>query len=166
MVMAMVWLLGLAAPAPAQEGPAEQDVAGMRPAEVGRLLDAYATMRAQEMLALSDQQYGPFVQQFKRLQEVRRRLQAERGRLIADLQRLTRADANPSEGLLKQALADLASLEARGRDESTRALAALDGVLTLRQQVRFRVFEEMMERRKLELMTRARQTARRGAARR
>jgi hypothetical protein len=37
-----------------------------------------------------------------------------------------------------------------------RSLAAVDEVLTLRQRVRFRVFEEQMERRKLELMSRAR----------
>lgn len=150
----------------AQESADNQEMNGLPAGEVGRLLDAYATMRAQEMLALTEQQYGPFVQQFRRLQAVRRGIQADRTRLLLDVQRMTRADANPSDAALRQALADLNALDVRARDENTRAVAALDGILSLRQQVRFRVFEEQMERRKLELMQRARQTVRRGGARR
>ena len=39
-------------------------------------------------------------------------------------------------------------------------MEAVDQVLDLRQQARFRVFEEQMERRKVELLLRARQANR------
>jgi len=41
-----------------------------------------------------------------------------------------------------------------------KAYEAIDQILNLRQQAKFRVFEELMERRKLELVTRARQANR------
>jgi hypothetical protein len=41
-----------------------------------------------------------------------------------------------------------------------KAYDAIDQVLDVRQQAKFRVFEELMERRKLELVTRARQANR------
>ena len=47
-----------------------------------------------------------------------------------------------------------------GEADARKALDALDQTLDLRQQARFRVFEEQMERRKLELVTRARQANR------
>jgi len=50
----------------------------------------------------------------------------------------------------------------RSAAELRRAYDALDEVLDVRQQARFRTFEEMLERRKLDLLMRARQ----GAARR
>ncbi len=43
---------------------------------------------------------------------------------------------------------------------SARRPSAVDDVLTVRQQAQFRVFEEQMERRKLELLMRARQANR------
>ena len=42
----------------------------------------------------------------------------------------------------------------------SKAYDAIDQVLDLRQQAQFRVFEEQMERRKIELVTRARQANR------
>ena len=41
-----------------------------------------------------------------------------------------------------------------------KAYEGIDQVLDVRQQAKFRVFEELMERRKLELVTRARQAKR------
>jgi hypothetical protein len=40
-----------------------------------------------------------------------------------------------------------------------RAYESLDEVLDVRQQARFRIFEEMIERRKMDLLMRARQAA-------
>ncbi|MGE3842257.1 MAG: hypothetical protein AB7I50_11775 [Vicinamibacterales bacterium] len=135
------------------------------PTEVVRLLDAYAVVQAQDMLQLDDQQYPRFVQRFRALQDARRRTAQARLRLLQDLQRQTRRDAREGDAVWRQGLADLKSLEDRGREEVARSLAALDEVLSLRQQVRFRLFEEQMERRKLELMARARQAVRPGARR-
>ena len=52
----------------------------------------------------------------------------------------------------------------RAAVELRRAYDALDEVLDVRQQARFRMFEEMIERRKLDLLMRARQRGRRGGA--
>ena len=51
-------------------------------------------------------------------------------------------------------------LDARAVADVRKAHDALDQVLDVRQQARFRVFEENMERRKLELVARARQANR------
>ena len=52
------------------------------------------------------------------------------------------------------------ALDARARVEDEKAYEAINQVLDIRQQAKFRVFEENMERRKLELVTRARQVNR------
>jgi hypothetical protein len=57
------------------------------------------------------------------------------------------------EGVLKS----LQELEARTAAELRKAYDELDQVLDVRQRARFRVLEEQVERRKIELLTRARQ---------
>ena len=54
----------------------------------------------------------------------------------------------------------MTDLDARTAAEVKKSYEGIDQVLDLRQQVRFRVFEEQMERRKIELVTRARQNNR------
>jgi len=148
-----------AAAQPAQPGmpagPGE-----MSPAQVQQLFDAMLVMQAQEALSLSEQQYGQFLTRLKLLQDTRRRNQQERFRLIGELQRLThpgRPRASASDGELKERLGALHELEARSAVEVRRAYTAIDEVLDPQQQARFRVFEEQIERRKLELIGRARQ---------
>ena len=51
----------------------------------------------------------------------------------------------------------LQEIESRTAAEVRKAYTALDEVLDVRQQARFRVFEEQVERRKIELLMRARQ---------
>jgi hypothetical protein len=51
-------------------------------------------------------------------------------------------------------------LEAQSAAELRRAYDGIDEVLDVRQQARFRVFEEQIERRKLDLISRARQNNR------
>src|SRR5438128_1485541 len=67
--------------------PPQPDVA---PAEIQRLFDAYIVMQAQQDLQLTDEQFPRFLTQIKALQQVRRRTDAERGRILQDLRRLTR----------------------------------------------------------------------------
>ncbi len=62
--------------------------------------------------------------------------------------------------LIRERLAALQELESRNAAESRKAYSDLDALLDPRQQARFRVFEDQIERRKLELMLRARQNAR------
>jgi hypothetical protein len=164
-------LLALCASARAQEPaaqtpaapPVQRPLAGlgddMTPPEIQRLFDAYLVMEAQQALTLSDQQYPQFLTRLKALQETRRRNQQQRNQLMMELQRLTspRAAVRADEAMLKERLNALQELESRSAAELRRAYAALDEVLEVRQQARFRVFEEQIERRKLELLMRARQ---------
>jgi rubrerythrin len=132
----------------------------MRPAEIQKLFDAYLVMEAQQALALSDEQYPQFVARLRALQETRRRHQQERTQLMQQLQRLTNPRAQPPAGdanMIKERLTALQELESRTAAEMRRAYNALDEVLDVRQQARFRVFEEQIERRKIELLIRARQ---------
>jgi hypothetical protein len=97
----------------------------------------------------------------KTLQEVRRRNQQARQRILQDLGRLS-ADPGqkPDEGALRERLKALADHDERAAAELRQAYEALDGVLDLRQRARFRIFEERMERQKLELLMKARQANR------
>ena len=134
----------------------------LAPAEVQRLFDAYVLMQAQQRLSLSDQQYPQFLQRLKALQDVRRQAQAARVALIQELARGTSGTpgAAQDEAGLKDALRRLREADERAVVDTRRAIDALDQVLDLQQQARFRVFEEQMERRKVELVLRARQAAR------
>lgn len=146
----------------AQVAPPDQRVpelgGDMRPAEIQRLFDAYLVMEAQRALGLSEQQYPPFLTRLRILQETRRRNAQQRTQLIAELQRLTsgRPGVKPDEAALTERLNTLQELESRAAAESRKAYSALFDVLDIRQQARFRVFEEQIERRKLELLMRAR----------
>jgi len=142
---------------PGGGAPLEQP--GVSPAEIQRMFDAYALLQAQEQLKISDEHYPQFLTRFKALQDVRRKALQERTRIIQDLRRLTN-DAQPDDGQMKDRLKALQELEVRSAADVRKAYDGIDQVLDLGQQAKFRVFEELMERRKLELVTRARQANR------
>jgi len=130
----------------------------MSPAEIQKLFDAYLVMEAQQALELTDDQYAPFLTRLRGLQETRRRNQQERFRLMGELQRLSAPRRKVVEdAALKERLAALQELESRTAAELRKAYTSVDEVLDLRQQARFRIFEEQIERRKLALLMRARQ---------
>ena len=132
---------------------------GMTPAEIQKLFDAYLIMEAQQALNLTDQQYPQFLARLKALQDTRRRTQQERIQVMGQLQRLTnpRVGARAAEAAIKERLSMLQEIESRPAAAVRQADTALDEVLDVRQQARFRVFEEQVERRKIELLMRARQ---------
>src|SRR6202163_695667 len=146
---------------PAGPGPGNDNVP---PAEIQRLFDAYALVQAQAQLKLSDDQYPPFLARYKALQDLRRRSQNERGRIIQDLRRLSMEDAKSDDGQLRDRIKALQDQEAQAAADVKKAYDAVDQLLDVRQQARFRVFEEQMERRKIDLVTRARQTNRQNRA--
>jgi hypothetical protein len=140
----------------------EADLAGQAPPQVVRLLDAWALRRARATLALEPPQVAPFMRRFRQLQELRRRHLMLRGRLLLRLQQLSGTGEAPSDdAALRHGLEQLRDHEAAARAETTRAIEQIDAVLTVPQQARFRLFEEQLERRKLELLSRARERARR-----
>jgi len=126
------------------------------PGEIQRMFDSYALMQAQDQLKISDEQFPQFLARFKALQDARRRSLQDRTRIVQELRVLVNAP-QPDEAQMKDKLKALADVDARAADEVKKAQDAVDQVLDVRQQAKFRVFEENMERRKLELVTRARQ---------
>jgi septal ring factor EnvC (AmiA/AmiB activator) len=131
--------------------------------ELVNMLDTYAIVRAQAELTLNDAQYAQFVTRLKRLQEARRRNQRERNQILQDLRRLTGplAPAPVDETVVRERLKALRDHDERATVEMRKAYETLDEVLDVRQQARFRIFEETIERRKLDLVLRARERANR-----
>jgi hypothetical protein len=130
----------------------------MPAAEVERLFDGYVAMQAQEALQLTDEQLPQFLARLKVLQNARRNLLRERRLLVAELARALRA-APPPEAKLRELLQRIRGLRAANDEETRKAYAAIDEVLDVAQQARFRVFEESVERRKFDLVLRARRSA-------
>jgi hypothetical protein len=134
---------------------------GLPPGELAAMLDTYAIVQAQKALGLDDDQYARFIPAVKRLQEVRRRHQRERNRLIQDLRRMTgpQAPGPPDTTAVADTLRRLREHDEQAAAALRTAYEALDQTLDPVQQARFRVFEETIERRKLDLLLRARQRA-------
>lgn len=167
-VLAAVLLMALSTSALAQEyqaQPGRQPLPGldnsdMTPGEIQKLFDAYLVMEAQQALSLTDEQYPRFLTRLRALQETRRSNQQQRFKVMGELQRLTNPRQQPvrgEEAMITERLAALQELESRTAAELRKAYTALDEVLDIRQQARFRIFEEQIERRKIELLMRARQ---------
>jgi Spy/CpxP family protein refolding chaperone len=140
-------------------GAAAGEDAAVTPAEIRKMFDSYALMQAQDQLHITDEQFPKFLSRFKALQDVRRRTLGERNRLLQELRRLAN-DPQADEAAMKDRVKALEDLDDRSHVDIRRAYDAIDQVLDARQQARFRVFEEVMEQRMLQLITRARQANR------
>jgi hypothetical protein len=148
-------------PEPRQgQGKSAQQADRLEIAELQRLFDAYMVMQAQEALQLDDAQFGQFLPKLKALQDTRRRNEQARNQLVGELGRLTvPSAATIDEAAVRERLRALQELEGRSAAELRRAYDTIDQQLDVRRQARFRVFEQNMERRKLQLMLRARRGA-------
>jgi len=157
-------ICAVAVPASAQRAgraapPVAQDEVTVTPAEVQRMFDSYALMQAQEQLKIDENQFPQFLTRFKALQDIRRQLQQQRARRLNALRGLVN-QPQADEAAIREQLKGLQELDARGDADIKKAYDAIDQILDVRQQAKFRIFEEVMERRKLELVTRARQANR------
>ena len=132
---------------------------GVTPGEIQRMFDSYALMQAQDQLKITDDQFPQFLGRFKALQDVRRKALQDRTRLVQELRVLVN-QPQPDEPQMKDRIKALQDVDARAAADIKKAEEAVDQMLDVRQQAKFRVFEENMERRKLELVTRARQANR------
>ena len=161
-------LFGGAVTARAQDSnpPATRGARGqvVRPAELASMLDAYTIVQAQTALELTDAQFGQFVTRLKRLQENRRRNTTVRNRLLQELRTMVAPHATPNEDAMREKLRQLREHTDQSAAALRRDSDALDEVLNLRQQVRFRLLEERLERMKLDLLMRARERSRPPAA--
>ena len=140
-------------------GKAAPNAPGVSPGDVQKMFDAYALMQAQEQLKIPDEKFTPFLTRFKALQEVRRQTLQNRTAIIVRLRELAAA-TSLDDAKIREQLKALQELETRSSADVKKAYESVDQVLDLRQQAKFRVFEELMERRKLELVSRARQANR------
>jgi Spy/CpxP family protein refolding chaperone len=139
------------------QGRGAADRRGVNQNEVQLWFDAMVVVQAQKALGLSDAQYPQFVGRLKALQDARRRAAGQRNRLVGELNRLTNASVTSlDEAQVREKLKALDDLRATSAAEIQKAYADLDQVLDLRQQARFRVFEEQVERRKFEFLLNAR----------
>jgi hypothetical protein len=135
----------------------------LAPREVQQLLDGYAVIQGQEFLGLNDTQFAQFLPKFRVLQETRRRNEMERLRLLQELNRMTNPRAAQRGGQaaddndVRDRLRALKEVEARAAADLLRARDAIDQTLDMRQQARFRLFEEQIELRKLQLLMQVRQ---------
>ena len=153
----LVWLLITSAAAFAQP-PAQSDAPPpMAPAEIQNLLDGYAIGQAQTSLGLSDAEFGPFLTRFRALQNLRRRNEQERMRLLMELRRLSNPRSQAQETEIQTRLKALRELDTRSLSDVQNAYDAIDQSLNVRQQARFRLFEQEIEQRKLQLLMRTRQ---------
>lgn len=141
--------------------PPSDESGPITPGEVQRMFDAWTIVQAQDALSLSDAQYGKFVAKLKALQDTRRRHQQARAQLLGDLRRSLNG-GSPAEGALRDKLKALREEDDRAAVDLRKAVDELDEVLDVQQQARFRLFEERMEARKLELLLKARQNVRQG----
>jgi hypothetical protein len=138
----------------AQAAQAGADNPGADPAELGRLFDAYAVMQAQEVLGLDEESFGRFVTRLRALQQLRRRHLRERTVLMREMRQLLQGSATDAQ--LAEKTSALARLEQTIWDDERKAREFVDDVLTVKQRARFRLLEQQLELRKLELVNRAR----------
>ena len=167
-LITLICVTGGSAQAPPQSGGAADrpgeppsETRTVKPAELANALDKYALVQAQRTLQLNDSQYLQFMPRLKTLQQTRRHNQQARNRILNQLRQLVgpRATGNADEATVTQHLTALREHDERAARELRTAYDALDEVLTLRQRARFRIFEENIEARKLELLMRARSRA-------
>jgi hypothetical protein len=111
-------------------------------------------MQAQEALGLDDARFGPFVTRLRALQQMRRRHVRERAGLMRELRRLLQTSG--TDGQLEGTLDALVRLDVTIRSDEAKARDAVDEILDVRQRARFRLLEQQLELRKLELINRAR----------
>ncbi len=168
--LATVAILGVASVATASGAVATGQRSGaltpggdLSPAEIQRLFDAYTMVQAQDMLELDDEHYGRFVTSLRGLHEARRTAETERRSLLQELVRLTNQEApEADDAAIIERLRALQEHDARTAADVRKAYDGIDEVLDVRQRAKFRIFEERIERRKFELLMRARQGNRPG----
>ena len=151
-------------PAPAPQAPAAADAPALNANQIQRWFEAFTVLQAQEALQLSEGQYGRFVTRLKALQETRRNHMQAHTKILADIRRLTNPQTgNNDEASITERLKALREEDDRAAADIRKAYEGVDETLDVRQQARFRLFEERMEQQKLELLMRARQNARAAA---
>jgi phage terminase small subunit len=116
-------------------------------------------VQAEKELQLTDEQFSQFLRRLNVLQMARRRGENQRNRALMELRRVMQAspEGKPDEGQIREQLKALDEVESQSALETRQARLSLDQILDVRQQARFRLLEQQIERRKLELFARSKQ---------
>lgn len=133
---------------------------GLTPADIRAQFDNYVIGQAESVLLISAGQRPQFVRRVRALQAVRRQARVERNRLLAETSQLLRGRSGDEDRLS----AATRAIDEHERDTLAnvqRAYGAIDEVLTPWQRARFRVLEDRLEQKKLDMLARARQGPRR-----
>jgi hypothetical protein len=143
---------------PAAQGDTVAPLAPLAPGEIQKLLEGYAIVQAQEYLGMTDAEFGPFLPKLRALQDTRRRNEQERVRLLMELRRITNGRAGQvPDSEIRERVRALRDLQTKALNDLQHAYDSIDQSLDARQQARFRIFEQEIEQRKLQLLMRARQ---------
>lgn len=140
---------------PGREGRANDALPGLRADEVQQIVDGWEIATAEKTLQLNDQQYVPFIQQLRKLQNGRRQQFMQRRRMLMSLQQTLNQQPPADDAAIDAKVKQFDDQERKLQQELQTLHAAIDAVLTPRQRLRFRVLQEQMERRKLEVLSRA-----------
>jgi Spy/CpxP family protein refolding chaperone len=132
--------------------------------EVQNMVDTWALVEAEKDLGLTNAQYPDFVARMRRLQSTRRRHMAERQRTLRELNAMVFTSPRPDDNAIAEKLKAFDLLGEKAAQEMRQVTQELDAILTPFQRAQFRVFEERMERRKIDMLTRARAARGGGAA--
>jgi hypothetical protein len=128
-------------------------------AEIRKAFDAYAVTQAQEQVKITKDQLPKFLAEYKELNDSRRMAAQEHNRLLVELRQHV-VDTKVSDTQLKDRLKALRDVEERSHADIRKAYDAIDKLLDLRQQARFRLFEKDMDRRMAQVIARTRQSNR------
>jgi len=128
----------------------------MGPNQVDQWFDAYLIFQAQPFLNLTDEQWLLFGQRLKNLQATRRRVQLQRRSALAAMRQMTQVQGTLDEAAVTEKIRAYDGLAAAAEPEVRQAYLEIDKVLNPRQRIRFRMFEEQMEQRKIDLIAQAR----------
>lgn len=141
-------------------GQAPRD-AGSTPREIQAQFDAYVIAQAESALQISEEQYPQFVRRVRALQAARREARMRRNRLLAQINQQLRAGEATDDAKLTAAARAVDEHERATLADVQKAYASIDEVLTPWQSARFRVLEDQLEQKKLDMLFRARQGPRR-----
>jgi hypothetical protein len=125
---------------------------------VEQLFDRYVLGQARQALGLGQGQLATFAPRLQHLQQVRRRAARQRQILLRALNDLTRSGA-ADDTTLSSKLSEIDQQAASAEQQIRDAHQQVEQVLSVDQRARFLVFEQRMERQKLQLIARARAQA-------
>jgi len=125
--------------------PAHQDVQGM--------MEAYILSKLQDALDLTDEQFGQMVVAQTKLSDTRRDYRQNRMRVLRQMRQILQNE-EAGEDELQPLLDELEALRDEFLSDEKRRYQAIDSILDVRQQARYRILEVELQRRLQEMMRR------------